>query len=138
MANVRDPVGLDELKSELESSYSYLDVLAWAVARTEIHNLVADSRRWSEVIRALCDEHPDLLGGVWFSERGYSEQLEDFFRVMARAGVFSFANPRYERIEITPEVRESVIAHVPEALRPYEDEVDAIANRLKEQLADTS
>ena len=78
------------------------------------------------------DKYPDLLSGIWFSERGYSEQLEDFFRVMARAGALSFANPRYERIDMASEAVERIKAGAPQALQDQAGSIRDIAGRLAE------
>ena len=124
---------LAQLRRQMETEYSYLDVLALALAESDVETFTGDSVRWSAVIRDLREQHPELLHGIWFSERGYSEQLEDFFRVMARAGVLSFANPRFERIDMAPEAAKHIVEGAPSSLRDHED-----INRIAERLAELS
>ena len=121
---------IDQLRREMAAEYSYLDVLALALAKSDIETFTGDSVRWSTVIRDLRTQYPELLRGIWFSERGYSEQLEDFFRVMARAGVLSFANPRYERIDLAPGAAEHIREGAPSSLRDQEEPISDIAARL--------
>lgn len=123
---------IDQLRREIATQYSYLDVLALALAKSGVETFTGDSTRWSEAIREMRDEYPQLLSGIWFSERGYSEQLEDFFRVMARAGALSFANPRYERIDMAPEAASLIAERAPEALRDQAEPLSVIATRLAE------
>lgn len=121
-----------QLKEQLKTEYSYLDVLALALAESGIPTFTGDSTRWSRVILELRDNHPTLLQGIWFTERGYSEQLEDFFRVMARAGALSFANPRFERIDMAPETATTIKAGAPAALQDHKAAIQAMAARLAE------
>ena len=121
---------IDQLREEMRSEFSYLDVLALALARSGVHTFTGDSERWSEVVRNLREAFPDLLDGIWFTERGYSEQLEDFFRVMARSGSLSFANPRYERIDMQPEVAKRIDLGASEALQTKADVIQKIAAKL--------
>lgn len=123
---------IDQLRKRLEARHTFLDVLALALARTGGRTFTGDSRCWSKAIHELRDEHRDLLSGIWFSEREYSEQLEDFFRVMARAGILSFANPRFERITMSEEAAISLMDGAPKSLVDYEDEIGIIASRLKD------
>ncbi len=123
---------IDQLRREMTTRYSYLDVLALALAKSEVQAFTGDSLRWSEAVREMRAKYPELLSGIWFSERGYSEQLEDFFRVMARAGALSFANPRYERIDMAPEAPRLIEEGAPEALRDHEEPIRVIARRLAE------
>ena len=121
---------MQQLRREMTTQYSYLDVLALALAESRVLTFTGDSKRWSLVVREMRDKHPQLLSGIWFSERDYSEQLEDFFRVMARAGVLSFANPRYERIEMAPEAAEHIRRGAVEALRVHAEAIRDIAQNL--------
>ena len=123
---------IEQLRHEIATQYSYLDVLAVAVAKSGVQAFTGDSLRWSEAVREMRDKYPELLSGVWFSERGYSEQLEDFFRVMARAGALSFANPRYERIDMASEAARLIKEGAPEALHDHEEPIRVIAKRLAE------
>ena len=123
---------IEKLRHEMTTEYSYLDVLALALAESGVTTFTGDSMRWSRVVREMRDKYPDLLSGIWFSERGYSEQLEDFFRVMARAGALSFANPRYERIDLASEAVERIKAGAPRALQDQAGHVRDIAGRLAE------
>ena len=102
-------------------AYSYLDVLTAAVAQSGIHSFTSDTMRWSTAVRRMRDRHPDLLAGVWFTERGYSEQVADFLGVMARADAFTFTGPRHERIEVASGVA------VPETLDGYMNAVRDLA-----------
>lgn len=122
---------LAQLLDQMETEYSYLDVLALALAESGVETFTGDSVRWSTVIRDLRGEYPELLHGIWFSERGYSEQLEDFFRVMARAGVLSFANPRYERINLARDAAAHIKEGAPSSLQEHEEHIGRIAERLK-------
>lgn len=123
---------IEQLRHEIATQYSYLDVLAVAVAQSGVQAFTGDSLRWSKAVREMRDKYPKLLSGVWFSERGYSEQLEDFFRVMARAGALSFANPRYERIDMAPEVAKLIVEDAPAALEEHAEPIRDIAARLAE------
>lgn len=123
---------IDQLRREMASEYSYLDVLALALAESRVETFTGDSTLWSSVVRDLRDDYPDLLGGIWFTERGYSEQLEDFFRVMARAGALSFANPRFERIDMAPEAAKHIRDGASTALQLHREPILAIAARLAE------
>ena len=80
--------------------------------------------RWSAAVRLMRDRRPDLLLGVWFTERGYSEQVADFLRVMARAGVFSFTGWRHERIEV------GAAGAVPDTLTGHMDAIRDLASSL--------
>ena len=121
---------IEQLRRQMTTQYSYLDVLALALAKSGVTAFKGDSERWSEIVREARSKYPQLLSGIWFSERGYSEQLEDFFRVMARAGALSFANPRYERIDMSPEAAERIVAGAPQALEEHEESILDIARRL--------
>ena len=121
---------IDRIRARKEERHSFLDVLALALAQTGGGTFTGDSRRWSQAVHELRDKHRDLLSGIWFSERGYSEQLEDFFRVMARSGILSFANPRFERITMSEDAVKSLLAGAPESLRAREEEIAKIAERL--------
>ena len=121
---------IEQLRHEIATQYSYLDVLAVAVAKSGVQAFTGDSLRWSEAVREMRDKYPELLSGVWFSERSYSEQLEDFFRVMARAGALSFANPRYERIDMAPEAAALIIEDAPQVLEEHAEAIRDIAERL--------
>ncbi len=123
---------IDQLRRDMATDYSYLDVLALALAKTNVTTFTGDSVQWSKVVRALRHEYPELLEGIWFSERGYSEQLEDFFRVMARSGALSFANPRYERMTMSPDAARHIREGAPSALQQQGGVIDAIAERLAE------
>ena len=121
---------LQQLRREMTTQYSYLDVLALALATSHVLAFTGDSMRWSTVVREMRDKYPRLLSGIWFSERDYSEQLEDFFRVMARAGALSFANPRYERIDMAPGAAEHIKAGAAEALAAHAEAIRDIAEHL--------
>ncbi len=121
---------IEQLRREMATQYSYLDVLALALAKSGVTAFTGDSKRWSEIVQEVRSKYPGLLAGIWFSERGYSEQLEDFFRVMARAGALSFANPRYERIDMPREAAERIVEGAPDALREQEESILDIASRL--------
>ena len=121
---------IEQLRREMTTEYSYLDVLALALAKSGATEFTGDSKRWSEIVREMRSRYPRLLSGIWFSERGYSEQLEDFFRVMARAGALSFANPRYERIDMPREAVERIVAGAPGALEEHEESILDIASHL--------
>ena len=123
---------IDQLRREIATRHSYLDVLALALARSGIQAFTGDSTRWAVAVREMRDKYPRLLSGIWFSERGYSEQLEDFFRVMARAGALSFANPRYERIDMPPEVATLILRGAPQSLEEHKESIGEIATRLAE------
>ena len=121
---------IDLLRFEMENQFSYLDVLALAMAKSGATDFTGDSTRWSEVVREMRRKHPNLLSGIWFSERGYSEQLEEFFRVMARAGALSFPNPRYERICMDEDTVKRIVEGAPSALREQEEDIEEIAAGL--------
>ena len=123
---------IDQLRHEMAAEYSYLDVLALALAESGVETFTGDSTRWSSVVYDLRNQYPELLQGIWFSERGYSEQLEDFFRVMARAGALSFVNPRFERIIMDREAARHITDGAPAALRNQEEPIRNIAARLAE------
>ena len=123
---------IDQLHRELAADYSYLDVLALALAKCEVETFSGDSTLWSSVVRDLRADYPDLLEGIWFTERGYSEQLEDFFRLMARSGVLSFANPRYERIDFAPGAAKHIAEGAPSSLQDHEEAIAHMAVRLRE------
>lgn len=123
---------IDRIRARREKRHSFLDVLALALAKTGGGTFTGDSRRWSQTVRELRDEHGDLLSGIWFSERGYSEQLEDFFRVMARSGILSFANPRFERITMSKDAVKSLTDGASAALEKHTADIDKIAKRLEE------
>ena len=123
---------IDQLHRELAAEFSYLDVLALALAQCDVEQFTGDSTLWSSVVHDLRTDYPDLLEGIWFTERGYSEQLEDFFRVMARSGVLSFANPRFERIDLAPGAAERITAGAPSSLQDHEDAISEMAARLGE------
>ena len=121
---------LQKLRREMTNQYSYLDVLALALANSGVLAFTGDSKQWSAVVREMRDKYPELLSGIWFSERDYSEQLEDFFRVMARAGVLSFANPRYERIDMAPDAAAHIRTSAVQALKEHTDAIRDIADSL--------
>jgi hypothetical protein len=123
---------LESVRQQLSTRFSYLDVLALAMADSGVEQFTGDSSRWGLLVRELRAAYPELLNGIWFSERGFSEELEDFFRVMARSGFLSFANPSYERIDLKREARESIQNRVPPALEGHREDVRSIGHRLKE------
>lgn len=123
---------VDDLRSELRDRYSYLDVLALAVARAGATEFSTDPLAWASKIHALRDQFPDLLAGVWFTERGYSEEIDAFFRIMARSGSFSFANPRYDRFELTEAAKADIEKEVTPVLAEHSAAIDAIAQVLSE------
>ena len=99
-------------------------MLTAAVAQSGIRLFTSDTLRWAAAVRLMRDRRPDLLLGVWFTERGYSEQVADFLRVMARAGAFSFAGWRHERIEVAAAIA------VPDTLADHMDAVRDLAPSL--------
>ena len=121
---------IERLRKEMRSQFTYLDVLALALVRSGVREFTGDSDQWSRVVRSLREDYPELLSGIWFTERGYSEQLEEFFRVMARSGALSFANPRFERIQMTDETAHRIEEGASGALMQEVESIDKIAERI--------
>ena len=124
---------VEGLRRDLDTEYSYLDALTVAVATSGVRAFTSDRTRWADTLRTLRDEYPDILHGIWFSERGYSEQLDGFFRVMARAGALSPPSPGYNRFDMSLASAAAIAdAASPLMMRDHGDAVRAIAIRLRE------
>lgn len=133
---------LEALKQRLLSSWTYLDVLALAMAKADGTRFVADPQKWNQVVadlkRRIQGNAPKLLEGVFFDWRDpgapYSEQVEGFFRVMARSRSLSLGNPAYEVYEMKPQAKKDIADNQGPLLREYENIIDEMASEIDTRL----
>ena len=123
---------IEQLRRQIADGYSYLDVLAVSVATTGLRSFTSDHSQWVSTLRDLRDDYPQLLSGMWFSERGYSEQLEEFFGVMRRAGAMTTPSTGYGHLLISAAAAAEILAAAPYTLlHEHGDDVRAIASAIE-------
>ena len=121
---------------------TYQDVLAVALATTTSTKFDADPERWQQVIADFQErfqqDEPSLLEGVRFRRYGpyapYSEEVEGFFRVMARSGLLSLGNPSYEVYEMTPDIKSAILASHSALLQEHGSVIAELAKDIDEQV----
>ena len=118
----RDPV--------LERDRSYLDALSVATAQSGPGTLVADAAQWCAVVREAREACPELLRGVWFTERGHSSEVSDFLSAMRRAGAFVACGPRHEHLEMSQAAVTSILAGTSAEFDSEEHAIRELATHL--------
>jgi hypothetical protein len=135
-------IGVQELKRQLFASWTYLDVLALAMAKTSGNRFSADPGKWNQIIADLQarfeSEVPELLERVYFDFRKpdmpYSEQVETFFRVMGGAGALSLGNPAFKTYFMSPKAKQDIMNTQGPALQDYNKWIEEIASEIQREM----
>src|SRR5215218_10463057 len=98
------------LQDRLQKSWTYLDVLALALAEADGRQFDTDRAKWNHLVADLQERFPRLLADIYFDRRDpetlYSEEVSDFLRFMIRSGVFE--NPTFRVYEMSEPTKEAV------------------------------
>lgn len=135
--------GLQALKQEIFASWTYLDVLALAMAKTKGRRFSADPQLWNQLVANFQErfegEAPELLQDVYFDLRRpgmpYSGQVEAFFRVMAGSGALSLGNPSYQVYEMSNKAKEDIASSQGPVLKEFESKIDEMAEEIERTMA---
>lgn len=137
---------LEQLRKELLSHTSYLDVLALAMALCESSEFTNSRAEWSRVIYEFRQKNNQrvhkLLEGVRFDTRNeenpHSEQIESFFATMRRSGAITGSSPAMDTYQMSPETKEDIIANQLPRLAKYEPLIRELASVINEKLSVTT
>lgn len=106
-----------QFREQLRTRWNYIDVFALAMARAAATHFVADQGKWNGFLKDFKertkDKAPKLFEEVFFNQREpfgpYSEQVESFFRVMARSSTLGTPNPSYQVYEMSQDTKRDII-----------------------------
>jgi hypothetical protein len=134
-----EATAMSEIVAE-RTSWSYVDVMATALALLPDVKLVAADKTWNKAWQRVIAE-PDLkalLPDVWFEDRApypaLSDQVESLRRVLLRSGVLSLGNPRYTFFSIETEAKASIQRANQELLNSERGRLEKMARLLGEEL----
>lgn len=136
-------MGVEELRGELEKSWTYLDVLTVSVALMKTTRVRADGWHMAlyEIRESLNPQERELLDDIYFDTirisfgMVYSREVEGFLAVMRRSGCISIIAPRFREMLIEEDTKRQLLEGNPALLAQHRDVLQKIADALDEKLA---
>jgi len=121
---------------------TYDDIIALALAKTQLTEFTADSDVWQSALHEVQEsfkEKIEALSMMFFdtSRPAIPPQSQEFYElisVLSESDLISLPNPTFQRIVMDDNQREKVHELEDELLVDYQEDIDGIANILKEKL----
>ncbi len=122
-----------------EWEVDYIDVLRWALGRSDQSRFSGDTTAWHRFVLRAKDQYPELFKYVTFDqrdpERPYSEQAEHALHVLAQSGIVTKGNPSFRFMWMDDEQRRAALERNQARLADYEMVVTNLAALVPKELA---